>query len=74
MTGLLDFIEHLARWAQGPITIVALARPELLERRPSWAAGCQRGHDRAGPAGRDENASCSKAAARRESGRELERR
>jgi class 3 adenylate cyclase/tetratricopeptide (TPR) repeat protein len=34
--GLLDFIEHLARWGRGPILILALARPDLLERRPAW--------------------------------------
>jgi len=37
--GLLDFVEHLTRWAQGPIAVLALARPELLERRLSWADG-----------------------------------
>ena len=38
-TGVLDFIEHAADWAQGPILIVALARPELFDRRPSWGGG-----------------------------------
>jgi class 3 adenylate cyclase/tetratricopeptide (TPR) repeat protein len=39
-TGLLDFIEHLLEWSRSvPIFIVTLARPELLERRPSWGAG-----------------------------------
>ena len=34
---LLDFIEHLATWARDhPILIVTLARPELMDRRPSW--------------------------------------
>ncbi len=37
--GLLDFIEHAADWAQGPVLLVALARPELLERRPTWGGG-----------------------------------
>jgi class 3 adenylate cyclase len=37
--GLLDFIEHLADWAQGPIMTVALARPELFEARPTWGGG-----------------------------------
>jgi class 3 adenylate cyclase/tetratricopeptide (TPR) repeat protein len=37
--GLLDFIEHVADWAQGPILILTLARPELLERRPTWGGG-----------------------------------
>jgi class 3 adenylate cyclase len=35
--GLLDFIEHLLDWSRGcPIFILALARPELLERRSDW--------------------------------------
>jgi class 3 adenylate cyclase/tetratricopeptide (TPR) repeat protein len=37
--GLLDFIEHVADWAQGPITVVATARAELFERRPTWGGG-----------------------------------
>ena len=37
--GLLDFVEHLAGWAKGPIFILALTRPELLERRPAWSEG-----------------------------------
>jgi class 3 adenylate cyclase/tetratricopeptide (TPR) repeat protein len=37
--GLLDFIEHAADWAQGPILLLSLARPELLERRPTWGGG-----------------------------------
>jgi class 3 adenylate cyclase/tetratricopeptide (TPR) repeat protein len=37
---LLDVIEHLARSLRDvPVLIVALARPELLESRPSWAGG-----------------------------------
>jgi tetratricopeptide (TPR) repeat protein len=35
--GLMDFIEHLLTWAKThPILVVALARPELLERRAGW--------------------------------------
>ncbi|HEX6844003.1 MAG TPA: AAA family ATPase, partial [Actinomycetota bacterium] len=37
--GLLDFIEHAADWAQGPVLLLTLARPELLERRPTWGGG-----------------------------------
>jgi class 3 adenylate cyclase len=37
--GLLDFIEALARWATAPIMILALARHELLDRRPTWGGG-----------------------------------
>jgi class 3 adenylate cyclase/tetratricopeptide (TPR) repeat protein len=36
--GLLDFIEHLLEWSSRPIFVLALARPELLGRRPGWAA------------------------------------
>ena len=37
---LLDFIEYLATWSRDHrILIVALARPELLDRRPTWGAG-----------------------------------
>jgi class 3 adenylate cyclase len=39
-SGLFDFIDHLAEWSRdGPILIVGLARPELLQRRPDIAAG-----------------------------------
>ncbi len=37
--GLLDFIDHLSDWAQGSILVVALARPDLLDRRPGWGGG-----------------------------------
>ncbi len=37
--GMLDLIEHLARWARGPILIVCMARDELLDRRPGWGGG-----------------------------------
>ena len=33
--GLLDFLDHLLSTAQAPIFVVALARPELLNRRPA---------------------------------------
>ena len=37
---LLDFIDHLATWSRAhPILIVTLARPELLDGRPTWGAG-----------------------------------
>ena len=35
--GLLHFVDYLAGWAEGPILIVALARPEIIDRRPGWA-------------------------------------
>ncbi len=38
-SGLLDFIEYLLEWSRtSPILVVALARPELFERRPDWGA------------------------------------
>ena len=37
--GLLDLIEHVADWAQGPIMVVAAARPELFETRTTWGGG-----------------------------------
>ncbi len=41
-TGLLDFIEHIVEWSKGvPIVVVGLARPELFDRRPDWAAGAR---------------------------------
>jgi class 3 adenylate cyclase/tetratricopeptide (TPR) repeat protein len=36
--GMLDLIEHLARWVRAPLLILCLARDELLERRPEWGA------------------------------------
>lgn len=37
--GLLDLIEHIADWAQGPIIVIATARAELFETRPTWGGG-----------------------------------
>jgi predicted ATPase/class 3 adenylate cyclase len=38
--GLLDFVEYLLEWSRNhPIYVLTLARPELVERRPSWGAG-----------------------------------
>ncbi len=37
---LLDFLEYLMEWSRNhALFIVALSRPELLERRPTWGAG-----------------------------------
>ncbi len=37
---LLDFVEYLLQWSRSsPICVVTLARPELVERRPTWGAG-----------------------------------
>ncbi len=37
--GLLDFVDHVADWAQGPILMLTLARPELFDIRPTWGGG-----------------------------------
>ncbi|MCV0402824.1 MAG: AAA family ATPase [Chloroflexi bacterium] len=38
--GMIDFIEDLLAWSRGhPIYVITLARPELLDRRPTWGAG-----------------------------------
>ncbi len=37
--GLLDFVDHLADWAEGPILVLTMARPELLDLRPGWGGG-----------------------------------
>jgi hypothetical protein len=38
--GLIDFPEYLLDWSRNhPLFVVALARPELAEKRPSWGAG-----------------------------------
>jgi class 3 adenylate cyclase/tetratricopeptide (TPR) repeat protein len=37
---LLDFVEYMLEWSRDHrILVVTLARPELLERRPTWGAG-----------------------------------
>ena len=36
---LLDLVEYVVGWCQGPVALVSLARPELLEKRPGWAQG-----------------------------------
>jgi class 3 adenylate cyclase/tetratricopeptide (TPR) repeat protein len=37
---LIDFVDTLVDWVQAvPLLVVATARPELLERRPSWGGG-----------------------------------
>ncbi len=39
-SGMLDFVDYLLEWSRSqPIYILTLARPELLERRPTWGAG-----------------------------------
>ncbi len=42
--GLLDFLEHLLEWSRNhPIFVVTMARPELLDRRPTWGSGQRNG-------------------------------
>ena len=39
-TLFLDLVEHLAEWSRDvPILLVCMARPELLDARPSWGGG-----------------------------------
>ena len=37
---LLDLVEHVMQpWAELPVFMIALTRPELLDRRPAWGGG-----------------------------------
>ena len=37
---MLDFLEQLVDWSEGvPLFVLCTARPELQERRPTWASG-----------------------------------
>ncbi len=39
-TSLLDFVEYLLEWSRNhALYVVTLARPELVDRHPSWGAG-----------------------------------
>jgi class 3 adenylate cyclase/tetratricopeptide (TPR) repeat protein len=39
-SSLLDFVEYLLEWSRDkPLFVVTMARPELLEKRPTWGAG-----------------------------------
>jgi class 3 adenylate cyclase/tetratricopeptide (TPR) repeat protein len=39
-SALLDFIEYLIEWSRDvPLFVLTLARPELVERRPTWGSG-----------------------------------
>ncbi|MEA2272956.1 MAG: hypothetical protein QOI98_1664, partial [Solirubrobacteraceae bacterium] len=37
--GMLDLIEHVARFVRAPVLVLCLTRHELLERRPEWVSG-----------------------------------
>ena len=42
---LLDFLAHLADWAEGvPLLLLCTARPELFERHADWGAGTRNAH------------------------------
>ena len=36
---LLDLLELLAEWVEGPVLFLCPARPELLADRPTWGGG-----------------------------------
>jgi predicted ATPase len=36
---MFDLVEHLADWVRAPVLILCLARPDLLDVRPSWGGG-----------------------------------
>jgi class 3 adenylate cyclase/CRP-like cAMP-binding protein/tetratricopeptide (TPR) repeat protein len=36
---MLDLVEHLAARVGGPLFLVAMTRPDLIERRPTWGGG-----------------------------------
>jgi DNA-binding SARP family transcriptional activator len=37
---LLELVDHIAEWArEAPMLLVCLARPELIEERPTWGGG-----------------------------------
>jgi predicted ATPase/DNA-binding SARP family transcriptional activator len=57
-TGLLDLIEDVVTWTRDdPLLIVGIARPELLEERPSWGQGPQTAMLTVGPLGVTESES-----------------
>lgn len=35
----LDLVEYLTEWCEGPLFLLCLARPELLDERPAWGLG-----------------------------------
>jgi hypothetical protein len=36
---MLDLVDSVVERVHGPVLVLCLARPELLERRPTWGAG-----------------------------------
>ncbi len=44
-SGLLDFIDHLLEWSRAfPLVVLALARPELTEKRPTFGSATRHFH------------------------------
>ncbi len=44
-SALLEFIAHLAEWAEGvPLLVVCTTRPELFEANPDWTSGIRNAH------------------------------
>lgn len=41
---MLDLVDAVADRIHGPVLVICLARPELLDRRPTWGAGKVRSH------------------------------
>ena len=39
---MLDLVDAVVERVHGPVLFLCLARPELLEQRPTWAAGKRR--------------------------------
>jgi DNA-binding SARP family transcriptional activator/class 3 adenylate cyclase len=35
----LDLVDYLVDWSQGPLLLLCLARPEVLDERPMWGVG-----------------------------------
>jgi tetratricopeptide (TPR) repeat protein len=44
----LDLVEYVVRAVDGPMLVVSVTRPELLERRPAWGEGATMLHSLAG--------------------------
>jgi predicted ATPase/DNA-binding SARP family transcriptional activator len=56
--GLLDLIDEVVTWTRNdPLLVVCIARPELLEERPSWGQGPQTTTLTVGPLGVTESES-----------------
>ena len=66
---MLDIVESVVDRFHGPLLVLCLARPELLDRRPTWAAGKPRAlHDDASPTRARRDSEARRGAARRRAG------